>query len=165
MSGGRAAWPQRLRLRLFFPGDATRDVTVQLEHPETGVPELVGEQVPEVVLINADDFGYGRFRLRNEDVGRAFDYARSASRAIDRALLWEALWEEVRDAELSPATFVERAIGAIGTEPDPLLESQLLARLGGGPQTCAKRCSSAALVSSNALGSLCANCSKCVLCN
>jgi aminopeptidase N len=129
VSGGRAAWPQRLRLRLFFPGDATRDVTVQLEHPETGVPELVGEQVPEVVLINADDFGYGRFRLRNEDVGRAFDYARSASRAIDRALLWEALWEEVRDAELSPATFVERAIGAIGTEPDPLLESQLLARL------------------------------------
>jgi len=129
VSGGLAVWPQRLRLRLFFAGDVTRDVTVHLEDREIGVPELVGERVPEVVLINADDFGYGRFRLRKEEVGQAFEYARSATRATDRALLWEALWEEVRDAELSPVNFVESAIGVIGTEPDPLLESQVLARL------------------------------------
>jgi len=129
VSGAQRHWPQRVRVRAFRAGQPPCDTEFDLDAGVTNVSLPAACVDPEVVLLNAGDFGYGRFRLRAAEQAAALRWARVAPDALDRALLWEALWEEVRDADLAPEAFVAAVADAIGREADALLEAQLLARV------------------------------------
>lgn len=127
--GAHRHWPQKLRLRAFRTGQPPCDVDFELGAGSADVVLPEACAAPDVILLNADDHAYGRFRLRAEEREAALRWARSAPAALDRALLWHALWEDVRDAELAPETFVAAVAERLGQEPSALLEAQLLARV------------------------------------
>ncbi len=129
LQGRQRHWPQSIRVRAFAQGRAPCDTTVVLTDVVTAFGPPADCPDAEVWLLNAGDYGYGRFRLRSDEVDAAFRWASDAPDALDRALLWEALWEEVRDARLPPSAFVERVLGALGRESNALVESQLLSRI------------------------------------
>jgi len=122
-------WPQSIRLRSYAPGRAPCDTTVVLAGKATAFEPTSDCRDTELWLLNAGDYGYGRFRLRSDEVDAAFRWAGDAVDPLDRALLWEALWEEVRDSRMPPSAFVERVLGALGRESNALVEAQLLARI------------------------------------
>jgi aminopeptidase N len=127
---GRARhWPQSIRIRSYAPGRAPCDTTVELAGTTTAFEPGPECRDTELWLLNAGDYGYGRFRLRTDEVDAAFCWAGDAHDPLDRALLWEALWEEVRDARLPPSAFVVRVLGALGRESNALVQAQLLARI------------------------------------
>ena len=127
--GAHRHWPQKLRLRAFRTGQPPCDADFELDTGSADVALPADCAAPELVLLNADDYAYGRFRLRAEEREAALRWARSAPAALERALLWDALWEDVREADLAPETFVEAVADLLGREPNALLEAQLLSRM------------------------------------
>lgn len=124
-------WSQRLRLRAFRTGQPPCDADFDLDGAAADVALPAACTDAEVLLLNAGDFGYGRFRLRADEREAALRWASIAPESLDRALLWEALWEEVRDTDLAPEAFVAAIANRLGHEPSALLEAQLLARVEG----------------------------------
>ena len=85
---------------------------------------------PRLVFANAGDFGY---QLTQLDSGTAsWLTAGGIGRVSDpflRAMLWGALWDQVRTARLSPGRFVEVALAALPQETDEQIAPSLLGRL------------------------------------
>lgn len=122
-------WPQSILVRAFSRMHAPCDATVALTGRVTGFDPPADCRDVELWLLNAGDYGYGRFRLPPEDGETASRWAVDAPDPLDRALLWEALWEEVRDVRLAPSAFVEKVLSVLGRESNALVEAQLLARI------------------------------------
>jgi aminopeptidase N len=127
--GGEAVWP--MRTELFVAGEGEpRTVPVTLDRRSRGVPELAGTPAPRYVFANHGDYAYGRFVL--DDASRAAVLADVGSVADPflRALLLDALWDEVRDAQLPPLAYIELALAQAPREADELTVASLVARTG-----------------------------------
>ncbi|MEE2569079.1 aminopeptidase N [Pseudarthrobacter sp. J64] len=104
--------PHRLRIGLY-EADATgslvrtRSVETDITGNRTVVPELAGESIPALLLVNDDDLSYAKVRLdpRSEATVRS-----SLDRLVDpmaRALCWTALWNSTRDAESAAGSYLD----------------------------------------------------------
>ena len=93
-------------------------VEIDADGPLTAVPELVGHQRGDIIVINDDDLAYAKIRL--DPVSR--DYAINNLAAIDdplaRALVWGSMWDSARDAEVPPQHFIDLVLGNIGYETE-----------------------------------------------
>lgn len=121
-------WPMRIQIKLVHEG-TTMIVPVELSRQVTRLPALVGQSAPQFVLPNTGDFGYGRFRLDRSSRAAAARAIDRLDDPLDRALVWHALWEDVRDAALSPVGFIEQALAALPGERDELVLLAQLARI------------------------------------
>lgn len=125
--GGEGIWP--LRTEVLVAGDgAARTLPVALEGRSAVVRELTGAPAPRYVFANHGDYAYGRFEL--DDASRAAVLADvgAVEDAFLRALLLDALWEEVRDARLAPAAYIDLALAQAPRESDALTVAGLLGR-------------------------------------
>jgi aminopeptidase N len=97
-----------------------------LDGRSANVSALVGRPAPRYVFANHGDYAYGRFLL--DDASRAAVIADLAGvpDPFLRALLLDALWEEVRDARLAPLEYLDLALAQAGTEADELTVASLL---------------------------------------
>jgi aminopeptidase N len=125
--GGEAVWP--MRTELIVAGDgAPRTLPVALEGHRTVVRELAGAPAPRYVFANHGDYAYGRFVLDDASRAAARDDVGSIADPFLRALLLEALWEEVRDARLAPIEYIDLALDQAPRETDALTVASLLGR-------------------------------------
>jgi aminopeptidase N len=124
---GETMWPMRTELLVAGDG-AVRIVPVALEGRTVSVRELAGEPAPRYVFANHGDYAYGRFLL--DDASRAAVMADLASvpDPFLRALLLDALWEEVRDARLAPLAYIDLALGQARRETDEVTVASLVGR-------------------------------------
>jgi aminopeptidase N len=125
---GDGVWP--MRTELFVAGDgAARIVPVALEGRTAAVPELAGQPAPRYVFANHGDYAYGRFLL--DDASRAAVMADLANvpDPFLRALLLDALWEEVRDARLAPRAYIDLALAQASRETDEVTVASLVGRV------------------------------------
>ncbi len=87
----------------------------------TDVTALAGVIVPDLLLVNDEDHTWAKIRLDDRSMATVLDggIARLDD-SLPRALLWAAIWDLTRDAELAPGDYVrlvldgiirERAIG------------------------------------------------------
>ena len=78
---------------------------------------------------NYQDYGYGIFLL--DEKSRNYILANIQNEKDDflRAMMWGALWDSVREAELAPGEYVELAIKNIAAEKDELTISTILNRV------------------------------------
>jgi aminopeptidase N len=123
-------WPMRLRLVALKSGEAPRSFDILLRGARTPLQALDGTPAPDLVFANAGDYGYGQFLL--DENSRATLLARpgSAREPLLRALVFDALWESVREAELAPREYIDFALGVAPGETDPVTLASLLARTG-----------------------------------
>jgi len=126
--GGRALWPMRLELGAFGHGP-DRLFDVSLDRRRAVVPGAAGTRDIAFVYANAGDFGYGKFPL--DALSREAVLADPAivRGELLRALVFDSLWESVRDADIDPLDYVDLVIRVAPGERDEVTLAALLARL------------------------------------
>jgi aminopeptidase N len=121
-------WPMRLRLVALRWGEPPRSFEVPLRGARVTLAAMNGMPAPDLVFANAGDYGYGQFLL--DDTSRARLLARpdEVREPLLRSLVFDALWESVREAELAPREYIEFVLRVAPRETDPVTVSTLLAR-------------------------------------
>ena len=125
-------WNQRVQT-LRVTADGKREILLD-EPGHLGRDESrMNARRPRPVLyyfLNYGDYGYGIFLLD----AKSRDYVlKNIGREKDpflRSMMWGALWDSVREAELDPKDYVELAVTQLPTEQDETIASSILARVG-----------------------------------
>jgi len=112
----------RIGVGLYDVTDGTlvrrRSLEIDVEGESTDVPELVGEQQPDLVLLNDEDLTYAKIRLDERSLATAVAGIDKVEDSLARALLWGAAWDMTRDAEMRAGDFVALVLRGIGPETD-----------------------------------------------
>ncbi|HEX3707203.1 MAG TPA: aminopeptidase N [Mycobacteriales bacterium] len=112
----------RLRIGLYTDGpdglSRSHQVEIDVTGPRTEVPELVGTEQPDLVLLNDDDLTYAKIRLDDHSwrtlvasIGRFKD-------PLARTICWGAAWDMARDAEVTAGDYLDLVLGGIGQETE-----------------------------------------------
>ncbi|MFI7610773.1 aminopeptidase N [Nonomuraea terrae] len=102
-------------------GELTRTKRVELDvvGARTKVAELVGEEQPDLVLLNDDDLTYAKIRLDDGSLRTLVDGGIAAfTESLPRALCWSAAWDMTRDGEMSTRDYVRLVVSGAGTVSD-----------------------------------------------
>ena len=106
-----------------------RNVPVTYSGAQTKVPGMIGAACPDLVYPNYQDWGYVKVQLDQ----RSFDAARTSLAGVDdpllRAMLWQSLWDGVRDAKLPLNDFIELALVNAPQEKDYTLLGDVLGKV------------------------------------
>ncbi|MEO9236625.1 MAG: ERAP1-like C-terminal domain-containing protein, partial [Jatrophihabitantaceae bacterium] len=111
--------PHRIAVGLYsFTDDAgrrelvrTHRVELDLAGERTEVPELIGLQRPDLVLVNDDDLTYCKLRLDAHSLHTMRTGGLAAlTDPLARTLCWSSAWDMVRDGELATRDYLELAV-------------------------------------------------------
>ena len=103
-----------------------RDVEVDIDGPFSEIPELVGERSADFVLVNDGDLTFAKVRFDERSVETLIASLSSLDDPLARALVWAALWDMTRDAELPARSFVEIVARHAPAETELLLVERAL---------------------------------------
>lgn len=85
----------------------------------TDVAQLVGEEQPDLVLLNDDDLTYAKIRLDETSMRTLVEGGIAAfTESLPRALCWSAAWDMTRDGEMSTRDYVKLVVSGAGTVSD-----------------------------------------------
>ena len=124
---GGGLWP--MRTELLVAGDsASQTLAVTLDAKTAKVRELEGKPAPRYVFSNHGDYAYGRFLLDEASRAAVIADVSSVPDPFLRALLVDALWEDVRDARLAPLAYIDLALAQAERETDEVTVATLIGR-------------------------------------
>jgi aminopeptidase N len=131
-----ADWPtlrsHRLAVGLFDKNGGRlvrrRSVEFDAVGTETEIPELVGERVPDLVLINDGDLTFAKIRLDDRSLATLLEHLGDLDDSLARTLCWTACWDMTRDAEMPARDYLRLVIGNIGRETKVGVVQSLLAQ-------------------------------------
>ncbi len=127
---GPGPWPMRTQVLLAYADRPPAVLPVELTGTVTEVTEAAGRDAPSFVFANAGDYGYMLTRLDSASLAALEGGA--LGRVEDgflRAMLWGALWDEVRAARMDPAAYVRLAVRELPRERDEQIVPRVLARV------------------------------------
>ena len=104
-------------------------VEIDIDGARTEVSELVGQQQPDLVLLNDDDLAYAKIRLDDKSWKFALEHLALFEDSLARTLIWGAAWDATRDAEASPREFIKLVLNNIGSETESTTMLTLLRQL------------------------------------
>ncbi|MET9245897.1 aminopeptidase N [Nonomuraea sp. NPDC003709] len=97
----------------------TKRVELDVVGPRTSVAQLVGEEQPDLVLLNDDDLTYAKIRLDDRSMRTLVDGGIAAfTESLPRALCWSAAWDMTRDGEMATRDYVRLVVSGAGTLKD-----------------------------------------------
>jgi aminopeptidase N len=106
-----------------------KNVPVTYTGAKTAVPDMNGTACPDLVYPNYQDWGYAKVKLDK----RSFATARTSLAKVDdpllRAMLWQSLWDGVRDAEMPLNDFIAVALNNAPLEKDYTLLGDVLGKV------------------------------------
>ena len=114
--------------RVAEHGRVVRDRRIELDviGERTEVPELAGERVPDLLLLNDDDLTYAKVRLDERSLATLADHLGHVEDPLARNLCWAATWDMVRDAELPTRRYVALVVANAPSETDDSTLARLL---------------------------------------
>jgi aminopeptidase N len=125
--------PHRMAIGLY---DLTNRVLVRRKSIEldvagalTAVPELAGEKIADLVLLNDHDLSYAKIRFDDRSFTTLTKHLGSIQDPLSRALCWAATWDMLRDGELAASDYVPMAIKALADEFDIVVVTATLTQL------------------------------------
>ncbi|MBW8896624.1 MAG: aminopeptidase N, partial [Massilia sp.] len=126
---------QRVQVATFkVDGDKVqlgKNVAVTYQGAKTAVPELVGTACPDLVYPNYQDWGFAKVQLDQ----RSFATAQTSLAKVDdpllRSMLWQSLWDGVREGKLPLNDFIKTALANAGGEHDYTLLGEVLGMISG----------------------------------
>ncbi len=125
---GTAPWPARIEVILGYADRPLERVPVDLPGRTTDVA-VMGKPAPDFVFANGGDYGYAIVHFDERSVRWLEAHIGSVKDDFLRAMLWGALWDQVRDARLDPARFSRLALRELPYETDEQIAPVLLGRL------------------------------------
>ena len=125
--------PHRLALGLYTLRDGVLERTDRVELDVDGdltpVPELVGREQPDLLLVNDDDLTYAKIRLDERSLATALAHPRGFTSSLPRALVLASAWDMTRDAEMGARRFVDLVLATLPGETDSTLLRTVIAQL------------------------------------
>jgi len=127
---GSASWPLKTQALLAYGDQKPITMAVEISNSITDIVAARGLPAPTFVFPNYQDYGYfltlldsaSVRALASGEIGRVHD-------SFLRAMLWSALWDQVREARMDPAQFAELVLAELPRENDEQLIPILLSRL------------------------------------
>ncbi|HYR06266.1 MAG TPA: M1 family aminopeptidase, partial [Longimicrobium sp.] len=132
-------WPIHTQVRLAYTG--REDVVI----PVSGAQETVdvaaarGLPAPDYVWSNDGDYGYGLFLLDERSREFVAEHVGAEEDGLRRAMLWGALWDEVREARMDPARFARIVMRELPRERDEQIAGLNMGRAWTAVSTYAAR--------------------------
>jgi aminopeptidase N len=126
---GPGGWPLKVQVRLHYADAPAVQLPVELRGASTEVTAAVGRPAPAFVFANEGDYGYAIVLPDSASVTWMEQHIADVSDDFLRAMLWGALWDLVREGELSPERFARLAMRALPGERDEQLAGSLVGRL------------------------------------
>ncbi|HKD09357.1 MAG TPA: M1 family aminopeptidase [Bryobacteraceae bacterium] len=117
-------WPISTEVAL----GAGRVVDVSFGGASTKVAAAAGRPCPAYVFANAGDHAYGRFLLDDHSISGVEENLATVADPLERALLWGALWDAVREADLPPVAYLDLAMRRLPAESDIDITQSVLGR-------------------------------------
>ena len=114
--------PHRVAVGIYSTVDGklvrTQRVELDVDGERTEVPELVGEDRGDLILLNDDDLAYTKIRLDATSLKTATARLRHIQSPLARALVWGAAWDATRDAENPAGDYIELVLNNIAAEDE-----------------------------------------------
>ena len=104
-----------------------RRVEIDVSGERTDLPELVGEQQPDLLLLNDDDLTFAKVRLDERSRQTVVRGIGRISSSLARALCWTAATDMLRDAELPTRDYIELVLAGVERESDVSVVQTVLA--------------------------------------
>lgn len=104
-------------------------VPVTYSGEATTVTALIGAACPDLVNPNYDDIDYVNVKLDDVTLQNARSNLSRIPEPLTRHVFWHALWQSVRDAELSPQDYADLVLKQAGEEKDFLILKPTVAAL------------------------------------
>ncbi len=104
----------------------TKRIEVDVVGDKTLIKELEGIKRPDLLLVNDDDLTYAKIRLDSHSLNTATKEIASIESSLSRALIWGAVWDMVRDAEVGTGKYLDLVLAGIEKETDIGLVQQVL---------------------------------------
>ena len=124
--GTDSVWPIATEVLLSFGDGQASRVRVDLRTKSGEVPLPKGTKCPAFVFANNDDHAYGRFLLDSTSQKYVLEHLSGVRELFPRTLLWGALWESVREADLEPRALLELSARLLPEETDPALLQNMI---------------------------------------
>ncbi len=125
--------PHRIAVGLYDrgPGGLSRRRRVELDltGERTDVPELAGEVLPDLVLVNDDDLTFAKIRLDEHSLRTLIGSIGDFAETLPAALCWASAWDMCRDAELAARDFVDLVLSGLGSVADITMLQTILAQV------------------------------------
>ncbi|MFC0532643.1 aminopeptidase N [Phytohabitans kaempferiae] len=118
--------PHRVGLGVYDGPVLRRLVSVDFDGERAEVPELAGEPAADLLLVNAGDLTFAKVRLDDASAAAATRIMPGLDDPLDRALLWSATVDSVRDGDRSPADLVALVVTALPLETAPMVVEEVL---------------------------------------
>ena len=127
---GDTPWPMRTQVLLAYPNSPALRIPVEMKARVTEVSAARGRAAPAFVFPNAADYGYFLSILDSASV-RSLEHGALGSERDPflRAMLWGALWDQVRDAQMDPTRWMRLALTELPDERDEQIAPRVLANL------------------------------------
>lgn len=121
-------WPIAMQVLLHYQDGNDLRLRAQLESAQSSLQEAVGKPCPQYVFANDQDYGYGRFLLDPASEKAVMEQMGSIADIFRRTLLWGALWDAVREAQLAPRDYIDLSLRLLPQEKDESLAQSLIGR-------------------------------------
>jgi aminopeptidase N len=122
-------WPIKTQLLLAYDGRQPALIVAQLENAQATVREAIGKKCPAYVFANEGDFSYGRFMLDERSRQAVTERIGEIKDEYHRAMIWGAVWDAVRETEMSPSEYIALALNSLPGEKDEELTQSRLDRV------------------------------------
>lgn len=124
---------QKVQIALFQankPGfSLSKMVSVIYQGETTLVKELIGSQCPDLVYPNYQDWAFVKVNLDARSLNTTKRYLAQIEKPLLRSMLWQSLWDSVRDGKLPLNEYLDVALANAPLEQDYTLLGQILAQL------------------------------------
>ncbi len=108
--------PHRIAIGLYDLGDGVlsrrKRVELDIGGERTEVPDLIGDRVPDLVLVNDDDLTFAKIRLDERSLRTVIGSAGDFADPLPKALCLAAAWDMCRDAEMAARDYVTLVVSA-----------------------------------------------------
>jgi aminopeptidase N len=128
VQGEGRAWPVKSRVLLGYDDSEPVRFTAELNGARVQMQEAIGKKCPAYVFANDRDYSYGRFMLDARSRDALTTRIPVTQDPFLRTMLWGALWDAVREAEMKPTAYLDLAAQSLPGEKDEELAQSLLAR-------------------------------------
>ena len=107
----------------------TKHVAVTYQGKQTNVDALIGQQCPDLVYPNYQDWGFVKVSLDKKSFATAKADLAHVGDPLLRAMLWQSLWDSVREGKLPLNDYLNTAIANVSKEQDYTLLGQVLGQI------------------------------------
>ena len=106
-----------------------KTVAVTYRGAATPVPGLAGSACPDLVYPNYQDWGFVKIDLDARSLATTRAHLAKVDDPLLRAMLWQSLWDGVRDGKTSLLDFIDTALRNAPTEKDYTLLGDVLGKV------------------------------------